>query len=104
MVHSVGCRVRLVPSWRLLLLARVVPPDYQVRVHLGEIQPLQLQTPHDARVLAIVSKTGTALTANLKAPLLFILERRLGRQVVVNDDQPLQYVMVRQCAQLRKSA
>ena len=79
-------------------------PDYQVRVHRGEIQPLQLQTPHDVRVLVIVSKTGAALTANLKAPLLFNLERRLGRQVVVNDDQPLQYVMVHQCGQLRKSA
>ena len=79
-------------------------PDYQVRVHRGEIQPLQLPAPHDAQVLVIVSKSGNTLTANLKAPLLFNLERRLGRQVVVNDDQPLQYEMVHQRAQLRKSA
>ena len=78
--------------------------DYQVRVAKSEILPLQLRSPQDAQVLAIISKTDNTLTINLKAPLLFNLERRLGRQVVVNDDQPLQHVIASQVSQLRKSA
>ena len=78
--------------------------DYQVRVSQREILPLQLKTPADAQVLAIISKIDSALTINLKAPLLFHLEQRLGHQVVVNDDQPLQHVIAHQISQTRKRA
>ena len=78
--------------------------DYQVRVSQRQILPLQLKTPADAQVLAIISNIGSALTINLKAPLLFHLGQRLGYQVVVNDDQPLQYIISHQVSQTRKSA
>tara|TARA_B100000809_G_C15107592_1_gene519302 strand:- start:991 stop:1431 length:441 start_codon:yes stop_codon:yes gene_type:complete len=78
--------------------------DYQVRVSQREILPLQLKTPEDAQVLAIINKIGSVLTINLKAPLLFHLGQRLGHQVVVNDDQPLQHVISHQVSQTRKSA
>lgn len=79
-------------------------PGYQVRVFRGELQPLQLQGLHDAQVLAVVSKNNENLTLNLKAPVIINLERRLGRQVVVNDDQPLQFILAPPRVQLRKSA
>jgi len=78
--------------------------DYQVRIFRSEIEPLQLTTTHNAQVLVIVSKIDNTLTLNLKAPLLFNLDRCLGRQVIVNDDQPLQYAITCQSTQTRKSA
>ena len=79
-------------------------PDYQVRVFRSEIQPLQLQRAEEAQVLVIISKTEAALTVNLRAPLLFNLERRLGRQVILNEEQPLRHVISPQYVHLRKSA
>jgi len=66
-------------------------PDYQVRVARREIQPLGLQSPNDAQVLAIVSHSNGALALNLKAPLVFHIAERLGRQIVARDDHPVQY-------------
>jgi len=40
----------------------------------------------------------------LKAPVVINLERRLGRQVVANGDQPVQYELISQPAPLKKSA
>ncbi len=79
-------------------------PNYQVRVFSSELVPLQLKNVQDSQVLVIVNKSGSILTVNLKAPLVFNLERRLGRQVVVNDDQPLQHAITAEHVQLRKSA
>jgi flagellar assembly factor FliW len=42
-------------------------------------------------VLAVVGKNDAALTLNLKAPLVINLERRAGRQVIVNSDEPTQF-------------
>ena len=75
-----------------------------MRVFSSELAPLQLKNVQDSQVLVIVNKSGSILTVNLKAPLVFNLERRLARQVVVNDDQPLQYAITAEHVQLRKSA
>ena len=79
-------------------------PDYRVCVTRGELAPLELADDGDAHLLAIVGTDGDSLVINLKAPLLLNLQKRLGRQVVVNDDQPLQHVLTLQHAYLRKSA
>ncbi|MCH2128480.1 MAG: flagellar assembly protein FliW [Pirellulaceae bacterium] len=79
-------------------------PDYQVKVFRSELTSLLLRDVQESQVLVVVSKSGSTLTVNLKAPLLFNLERRLGRQVVVNDDQPLQYAITPQNVQLRRPA
>jgi len=78
--------------------------DYRVRVFRTEMVPLQLRNVQEAQVLVIVNKSGPTLTVNLNAPLLFNIGRRLGRQVVVNDGQPLQFAISPKHAQLRKSA
>ena len=64
-------------------------PGYQVRVSRGQLLPLELTQFDQAYVLSIVSKSGAVLTVNLKAPLVINLDRRLGRQVITTDEQPL---------------
>jgi flagellar assembly factor FliW len=66
-------------------------PAYEVRVARGELRALALESPKDAHVLVTVSKNDHCVTLNLKAPLLIHFARRLGRQVVNNADQPIQY-------------
>jgi len=68
-------------------------PGYQVRVYRAELAPLNLTNVRNAQVLAVVGKGDGALTLNLKAPLVINLERRAGRQVVVNSDEPTQYTL-----------
>ena len=57
----------------------------------SELGPLALDPLQEAHVLVIVSKNERSITLNLKAPLIINLQRRIGRQVVTNVDQPLQY-------------
>lgn len=67
--------------------------SYVVRVSPSQLETLRLDESDATFVLTIISRNGEHLTANLKAPLLVNLTRRVGRQVVVNDDQPLQHVL-----------
>ncbi len=91
-----------------LALAVVSPrrfvPNYRVRVVRRQLLPLQLESVAQAYVLAIVGKTETALTVNLKAPVILNLQRRLGRQVVTRDDQPIAHPAGALSRPLRKSA
>jgi flagellar assembly factor FliW len=91
-----------------IALAVVCPrrfvPDYQVRISRGELAPLELTELGQAQVLAIVGKNEQGITLNLKAPLVINLQRRLGRQVITNGDQPMQYQLVGELTTLRKTA
>jgi flagellar assembly factor FliW len=69
-------------------------PNYQVRVSRGQLASLEISPSSPAYVLTIVSKEEEKLTVNLKAPLIVNLERRLGKQVITSDDQPLQHVII----------
>lgn len=79
-------------------------PDYQVRVFRSEVAPLGLDDLHAAQVLVIVGKNERSITFNLKAPLMINVERRLGRQVIHNGDQSVQFELLPEAALLRKSA
>jgi flagellar assembly factor FliW len=91
-----------------MALAVVCPrrfvPDYQVRISRGELAPLDMTDVRQAQVLAIIGKNEHGITLNLKAPLVINLQSRLGRQVITNGDQPLQYQLVSSPATLRKTA
>jgi flagellar assembly factor FliW len=65
---------------------------------------LQLAEVDRAFVLTLVSRNHHGLTLNLKAPVLFNLDRRLGCQVVTSDDQPLQWDLTVPILKLRQSA
>jgi len=64
-------------------------PDYRLRLKRGQLLPLELSQFDQAYVLLLVNKTDWQLTVNLKAPLIINLDRRLGRQVISSDEQPL---------------
>jgi flagellar assembly factor FliW len=76
-------------------LAVVTPrrfvPDYQVRIVRSELAPLAILRPQDAKVLVIVGKNERSITLNLKAPLVLNLDSRLGKQVVANNEYPIQH-------------
>ena len=79
-------------------------PDYQIRVNRGQLAPLELTGVDQAFVLNVLAKNSGRLTVNLKAPLIINLNRRLGRQVITSDDQPLQFELTARTLKLRKSA
>ncbi len=79
-------------------------PDYRVRVSRSQILPLELGDFDQAYVLSIVSENDGELTANLKSPLIINLDRRLGRQVITNDDQPLRAGLTDSTTLFRRSA
>jgi flagellar assembly factor FliW len=78
--------------------------DYQLRVARCEINPLELDDLEHAQVLLIVGKNQYGATLNLKAPLVINIDRRLGRQVIANGEQPVQYQLTDGTSALRKSA
>ncbi|MEO8497179.1 MAG: flagellar assembly protein FliW [Planctomycetota bacterium] len=79
-------------------------PEYQVRIPRGELERLQLAELDRAFVLSLVSRNHHGLTLNLKAPVLFNLDRRLACQVVTSDDQPLQWDLTVPILKMRKAA
>jgi flagellar assembly factor FliW len=79
-------------------------PDYKVRLTASQLASLELDELDRAFILIVVAKNEGRLTANLKAPLLINLDRRIGRQVVTSDEQPLQHALSFEPVQLRKSA
>ena len=79
-------------------------PDYQVRIPRSELTPLDICDIRQAQIVVVVGTTGTALTLNLKAPIVINLEGRTGRQVVASGELPLQYELTSARPPLKKSA
>lgn len=81
-------------------------PQYRVHVAKGQLVPLEFSQFDQAYVLSVVSKSDDDLTVNLKAPLIINLDRRLGRQVITTDEQPVAQTLPSHSAPalLRKSA
>ncbi len=78
--------------------------DYQLRVHRNQLLTMPWAPSDRTLTLAIVSDRSGSLSVNLKSPVLINVDRCLGRQVIVADDQPIQYVLTHHPATLRKSA
>lgn len=79
-------------------------PDYQVRIPRSELSPLDITDIRQAQIVVVVGTNGTALTLNLKAPIVINLEGRTGRQVVASGELPLQYELGSARPPLKKSA
>ena len=87
-----------------LVSPRRFVPGYQLRIGRGQLTPLELAALDRAFVLTILSRNQGAVTVNLKAPIIINLDRRIGRQVVTSDEQPVQLPLPREALPLRKSA
>jgi flagellar assembly factor FliW len=79
-------------------------PGYQVRLLRSQLTPLELAALDQAFVLNVLSQDAGQLTINLKAPVMVNLDRRIGRQIVTVDEQPLQLALPALTLPLRKSA
>ena len=64
-------------------------PDYTVEVSEEEISDLSLSGADDAVISVIVTipMDPKKMSANLKAPLIFNLKNKLGKQIIVKDPQ-----------------
>jgi len=79
-------------------------PAYSVHITRGQLVPLEFSQFDQAYVLSVVSQSDGDLTLNLKAPLIINLDRRLGRQVITSDEQPVVLALPTAPPRLRKSA
>jgi flagellar assembly factor FliW len=80
-------------------------PGYQLRVARSQLAPLELAQFDQAFLLTVVSQEEQSLTVNLKAPIVVNLDRRLGRQVITTDEQPVAHTIGQRIRPLlRKSA
>lgn len=79
-------------------------PGYAVHVARGQLTPLEFSQFDQAYVLSVVSQSDGDLTLNLKAPLIINLDRRIGRQVITSDEQPVILTLPTVPTLLRKSA
>lgn len=62
-------------------------PDFTVEVNEAEVADLGLEQEEDAIISVIITMPSDPqkMTANLKAPLVFNLKNRKGRQVILNN-------------------
>jgi flagellar assembly factor FliW len=61
-------------------------PDYEVEVTDSEVSDLTLENEEDAVISVIVTMPSNPqnMTANLKAPLVFNLKNRKGKQIILS--------------------
>ena len=61
-------------------------PDYTVEVTESEVGDLDLKSEEDAVISVIITMPSNPqnMTANLKAPLVFNLRNRRGKQIILN--------------------
>lgn len=78
--------------------------DYELKFFRSELAALPWSPDDETLIIVVVSRNSGGFTLNLKAPVLVNLNRRLGRQILASDDQPLQYAIPKQVSPLRKSA
>ncbi len=64
-------------------------PGYQVRVRKEDLASIELEDVSGGRVLVIltISPDPRLTTANLQGPLVFNVEKRLAKQVVLSGDE-----------------
>jgi flagellar assembly factor FliW len=79
-------------------------PDYRVRVARGELASLRLEDLRRAKVLVTLGKAGSAVTLNLKAPLVINPAAGLGLQIVTLGDKPVQHPLPDATAACRRIA
>ena len=64
-------------------------PTYNPRIDKSQVQDLGLEKPEDVLLYAIVtlSKDPAQTTANLLGPVFINRTKRLGKQVILDDDR-----------------
>lgn len=77
-----------------LISPRAFFPDYRVQVSRRELAALHMKPGAEMYVLSTLSSNGGKMTTNLRSPILLNLSRRLGCQVITDNDHPLQQSVI----------
>jgi flagellar assembly factor FliW len=73
-----------------LISPRLFVPDYRIKINRRDLEAIQLRSDDRVFVLTTLSGKPEEVTTNLRAPVIINLDRRLGCQVVTENDQPVQ--------------
>jgi flagellar assembly factor FliW len=73
---------------------RKFAPDYKVMIPARQLSVLNLRNSDRVFIMAVVSKSGKTLTANLRSPVVINLSKCLACQVITSDPQPLALPLV----------
>ncbi|HHY15690.1 MAG TPA: flagellar assembly protein FliW [Firmicutes bacterium] len=71
----------------VLIMPELVVGDYSVKLQAEEIELLQIKSPQDGSIYAIVTvpENVAAMTVNLQAPIVINTKDRYGAQIVIPD-------------------
>ncbi len=75
----------------------IIKPDYNPVISEGDMRFLKIECKKDMALMAIVTikSNPRAVSANLRAPIVVNLKRRLARQIVLDDvSYPIRHNMV----------
>lgn len=78
--------------------------DYRLRVAQSDLALVLQEDSDETFVLALASRGESGWTVNLRAPIVINPQRRLGKQVVTLDEQPIQFALKGFTGSLRKTA
>jgi len=72
-----------------MLEPKIFKPDYTARLSATELRELKLSTVNNSAVFTILTIPAdiTQMTANLKAPVVLNLREKIGRQVVLQENE-----------------
>lgn len=76
-----------------LISPRAFFKDYRVQVSQRELTGLHMKPGAEMYVLTTVATHGGRMTTNLRSPILVNLSRRLGCQIITDNDQPLRQLV-----------
>jgi flagellar assembly factor FliW len=79
-------------------------PEYRAPISAADYRELDLDPVEPVTALGVVARDRSHWTLNLRAPIIVWPNVRLGKQVVLSEEQPLRYVLPRSGGTLRKSA
>ncbi|TWU36615.1 Flagellar assembly factor FliW [Novipirellula aureliae] len=88
-LQSVTAGNRAIP----LISPRAFFEDYRINIGRRDLGSLQLRTGCELYVMTTLSGHSEKLTTNLRAPVLLNLDRRLGCQVIADNEWPIQQPM-----------
>lgn len=71
----------------VIIMPELVVGDYSVKLNSDEIDLLQIKSPEDGGIYAIVTvpEDVASMTVNLQAPIVINTKNRFGAQIVITD-------------------
>ena len=80
----------------VIINPQVVKPDYEPVIGDDDVRLLEIASPEDVTLMAIVTIRSNPFTvsANLRAPIVINSRKRLAKQIVLEDPEyPIQYCL-----------